>query len=94
MQHRLRDLGCDIEWLMTGKESKQARADPAAEELIAVLKEAGITSPNQLRELLEQHEQLRRSLGPAAYQTVLEIARVAEHRGKYGGRKRRLKNKG
>jgi len=62
MHARLRELGCDIEWLMTGQtkeECDRARTrdlNPNDVALLQVLKEEGIESAEMLRAFFDKEE--------------------------------------
>jgi len=62
LQAKLRELGCDIEWLMTGKDkeecdrAKTRELSPNDVALLQVLKEEGIESAEMLRAFFDKEE--------------------------------------
>lgn len=92
MHSRLRSLGCDIEWLMTGQipgGEQHSRGHPSDVALLGALKELGIHSPDELRRLVDENDKLRRALGPEVIAALSEAAIVMEKQAKYKIRKRK-----
>jgi transcriptional regulator with XRE-family HTH domain len=89
LQEKLRGLGCNIEYLMTGiNQETIAWRNKQDKEMLAILKSMDITSIYGLRRFLEENERLRKSLGPETYAAVLEVAAVREKRARYKSRRK------
>ena len=80
---------CNIEWLMTGKSTKEGTIGEQDKLMLHILAESKIRSPRELTKLLEDKEKLLHALGPAAYQTIVTVAVAAERQAEYRARKKR-----
>lgn len=90
MQAKLRALGCDIEWLMTGNEGESVvPIDPELERCMEVLRSFGIRNAAQLRAMLEENKKLRGFIGTEAYAAFTEAAAVMEKRSHYATKRKR-----
>lgn len=89
MQAKLRELGCDIEWLMVGESRDDPPISSREKELLETLKQLGIRSPGELEKLVGENEKLRRALGPEVIAALSEAAIVMEKQAKYKIRKRK-----
>jgi transcriptional regulator with XRE-family HTH domain len=77
MQSRLRDLGCDIEWLMTGKKGGRPTAvkRQAYREPLYELNATGPLTPEQKKKLTRLAKRLRK-LSPTQLDKIDELLRV------------------
>ncbi len=84
MLKRLRAVGCDIEWLLTGRSRE---GDGKIRELISILKQHGIVEPDVLRKILES-DKSRSEISPVLYDLAVSVARAVADRGAKGERKK------
>lgn len=94
MQERLRELGCDIEWLMTGKKSGDRETERLRQEnarLKKQLDDIRLRLENALdpefqkkaEMVLGEFDAIRRSLSSQVLRVILETTKKADaHRGK------------
>lgn len=72
MQSKLRDLGCDIEWLMTGKTAKEYKTQEENAELLRLREE------NEM--LRADRDALARTLAPETVRAILSGVRYSTGR--------------
>ncbi len=66
-QNKLRDLGCDIEWLMTGKEPHQRAVESNATDFVKLLEDKDTLIyrlTNEVKLLREEVDEYRQKRAP------------------------------
>lgn len=86
----LRKAGLDVPYIMTGRrEGEIGSTQDELRQIRSLMKEKGIRTVDQLREVLEREETLRHMLGPDVYSTFLQVALIQEQRVKYMAKKKK-----
>jgi|SRR3989339_943042 len=90
MQAKLRELGCDLKWLMTGEKEEKPTLSADDQQMLELLRDRGIRTAADLDQCISDREKLKRALGPVAYQTFVETAvAVGEKQARFRGKRKR-----
>lgn len=73
LQNKLRDLGCDIEWLMTGKTQEHKICTKSEQEILSFLQSIGVDSVDKIKTILSPENTIK-DISYALYERLQKYA--------------------